>query len=148
MELFRGKKDDLHMNDFQLPCLPEGKSQENTVFIGEIPQNDHSVSIPMWDKSNNSWNLSVFVVDLLAIVGIQKKYFNHINKRNPRWETPKSTIGNKNPIIGMIWRFPKMGVPPVIIHFERWNFPSKKPSSELGYPHGHENPLSPITKHH
>ena len=30
------------------------------------------------------------------------------------------------------WGFPKMGLPLVIIHFERWDFPQQKPSSYVG----------------
>ena len=31
-----------------------------------------------------------------------------------------------------IWRFPEIGLPPVIIHFSRWDFPWNKPSSYWG----------------
>ena len=38
--------------------------------------------------------------------------------------------------------FQKMVVPPVLIHLERWDFPSKKPSSYWGYPHSRNPPNS------
>ena len=41
------------------------------------------------------------------------------------------------------FRFGKWGVPPVIIHFERWYFRLKKTQPFLGYPHGYG--ASPVT---
>ena len=46
----------------------------------------------------------------------------------------------------IIWRFPKMGVPPVIIHFERWDSFHDRNPSILGYPHLWKAPQMDFTK--
>ena len=49
-------------------------------------------------------------------------------------------------IINIIWRFPKIGVPLVIILISRWDF-TVSTSQLLGTPHGHGNPHMNINQH-
>ena len=97
-----------------------------------------SMFIFLWNAK--TWNLGVCYID---VSGLLSREPVHSTTRNG---TPKSTRDKKidlnwrNPNIYQ-WRFPKIGVPPVIIHF-LWDFPYKPTITNHfeGYPHGYGNP--------
>ena len=76
----------------------------------------------------------------------------HIEQFVPSWENPKLNgqfngktsqkdwgLSSKScwvslAHVGRIWRFPEIGVPPGIIHFERWGFPKSEHPAVGGTP--------------